>query len=588
MEPETKTCQNCKQNFTVDAEDFGFYEKMQVPAPTWCPQCRMMRRMIFWNEHSFFKKKEERTGKEIFSMYPPESPVKIYERDFWWSDGWDPLSYGRDIDWSKPFLEQVYELDKDVPHPARSIINAVNSDYSNQAADLKNCYLVFNADASEDSLYCVGINKVKSCVDVFRSDNCELCYDVFGIFNSYQCSNSWLIFDSRNVALSYDMQGCSDCFGCVGLRHKQYHIFNERYSKEEYVEKLKTMNLGSYAAMQKHKRTWRQLCSAFPRKFLTGVQNNKVSGDYLRNSKNVKYSYSGVNCENVAYSQSMLLGVKDSYDYTNWGDNVELTYETQSVGGDAQNVKFSYECFGGVNDIEYSIYCPGSNNLFGCVGLNKKSYCILNKQYSKEEYQALIPKIKQHMMDMPYVDKQGRVYAYGEFFPPEFSPYGANEAAVMDFMEMNKELAQKYGLLWRETSAKEYQITLNATDLPDHINDVRDEITKEVIGCSSCGKGFRIVPTELQFLRRFAIPLPRACFNCRHSARVILRNPYPHRWYASACQCIGPTSKNGAYKNHSQHAHHASGPCPNTFESSYSPDKPDIIYCEQCYQQEVV
>lgn len=31
---ETKICQNCKKDFTIDPEDFKFYEKIKVPSPT--------------------------------------------------------------------------------------------------------------------------------------------------------------------------------------------------------------------------------------------------------------------------------------------------------------------------------------------------------------------------------------------------------------------------------------------------------------------------------------------------------------------------------------------------------------------------
>ncbi len=196
---ETRACKNCKENFVIDQEDFGFYEKMQVPPPTWCPECRMMRRMYFWNEHSFFKKLEKRTGKEIFAGYPPEADREIYERDYWWSDGWDPLSYGREIDWTKPFLQQIHELELVVPLPARSMVRNVNCDYSNECADMKNCYLCFNADQSEDCAYGVGILQLKNCVDVFRTTSSELSYDVLGALRCYQCFFSVLITNCRNV-----------------------------------------------------------------------------------------------------------------------------------------------------------------------------------------------------------------------------------------------------------------------------------------------------------------------------------------------------------------------------------------------------
>lgn len=545
----------------------------------------MMRRLVFWNEHNFFKKVENRTGKEIFSAYPPEAPREIYERDYWWSDAWDPLSYGQEIDWNKPFLAQIHELELKVPMPARSIIRSVNSDYSNEAADIKNCYLCFNADQSQDCMYSIGMLQLKDCVDIFRATNCELSYELFGCFNCYQCFFSSLCTDCRDVWLSYNCEDCNNCFGCINLKHKQYHIFNEPYSKEEYFAKLKEMNLGSFRGLSELKGKFEEFSLKFPRKFMVGLKNQNVTGDYVRNSKNTKYTYAAKDCENVKYGQSILMGAKDTYDYTNWGNQVELTYETQSVGEKVQRIKFTYQSFDGASDMEYCVYCPSSTNLFGCVGLHKKQYCILNKQYSKEEYEEFVPKIKKHMDDMPYVDKRGLVYKYGEFFPPEFSPFAVNESTVMDFMKMDKEKAEKYGLLWREINPKEYQVSIKTAELPDHISEVKDEIVKEVIGCSKCGLGYRIVATELEFLRRFGIPLPRMCFNCRHARRVNLRNK--PRWYSGHCQCTGVRSSNGAYSNAAAHFHE-NQPCPNTFETTYAPERPEIVYCEQCYQAETV
>lgn len=98
-------------------------------------------------------KKDFATGKDVFSMYHPDSPSRIYEHEYWQSDNWNPMDYGRDIDWNRPFLEQFHDLDLEVPRPARSILRLENSDYSNNAGDLKNSYLVFEANFVENSLY---------------------------------------------------------------------------------------------------------------------------------------------------------------------------------------------------------------------------------------------------------------------------------------------------------------------------------------------------------------------------------------------------------------------------------------------------
>ena len=54
MEQEIKVCQNCKKDFTIEPDDFAFYEKIKVPAPTFCPECRLQRRLAFRNERALY------------------------------------------------------------------------------------------------------------------------------------------------------------------------------------------------------------------------------------------------------------------------------------------------------------------------------------------------------------------------------------------------------------------------------------------------------------------------------------------------------------------------------------------------------
>jgi len=107
---------------------------------------------------------------------------------------------------------------------------------------------------------------------------------------------------------------------------------------------------------------------------------------------------------------------RDSYDHTIWGNGTELVYESQQVGDGAYNLKFCVESWVNVKNLEYCVECQSLSDCFGCVSLRNKKYCILNKQYSKAEYETLREKIKKHMDTMPYKDKMGRIYRYGEFF----------------------------------------------------------------------------------------------------------------------------------------------------------------------------
>jgi hypothetical protein len=93
------------------------------------------------------------TGKEIVSIYSPDKPFKVYHRDYWWSDKWNPLDYGRDFDFDRPFFEQFDELSKQVPKIALAAWDNENSEYVHDTANCKNCYLVFGSYEANDCAY---------------------------------------------------------------------------------------------------------------------------------------------------------------------------------------------------------------------------------------------------------------------------------------------------------------------------------------------------------------------------------------------------------------------------------------------------
>lgn len=572
MDSQTKVCQNCKKEFVIEPDDFVFYEKIKVPAPTFCWLCRAQRRMAFRNERSLFKRKSDFSGKDIFSAFAPDAPVKVYEKEVWNTDQWEPMDFGQDYDFSKPFFSQFKDLLGVVPLKNLNVVNGVKSDYCNNFTDPKNCYLAFNGKGSEDCMYGNGFTHSKSCVDTSNVGKSERCYESFWltqctntIFSS-QCENSYNLYFCR------DCVGCHDCFGCVNQRNKSYCIFNEQYSKDDYQKKILEFDIGSYAKLEDAREKALDFWVKFPTRFMVGLKNTNVSGNYIEHSKDVKNSFLVRESQNIHYSQYVqeLPGSKDVWDYTAWGDSNELVYECTACGIGTHNIKFCYNVQENVRDIEYSYMCSGSSDLFGCVGLRKKQYCIFNKQYTKEEYKKLVVQIKEHMDKMPYIDKKGRVYKYGEFFPIEISPFAYNETLAQDYFQLTESEASETGYFWRSPVERSYKPTITGRDLPDSITDVKDSITKEIIGCihegkcnDQCTVAFRIVPEELQFYKAFNLPLPRMCPSCRYARRVTQRTLL--NVYKREC-----------------------AKCKKEVETSYAPERPEIIYCEQCYQQEVV
>ncbi len=579
---ENRNCQNCKKDFIIESDDFAFYEKMKVPAPTFCSECRLQRRLTFRNERTLYKRPCGLCGKDTITMYDSEGGISSYCGECWWSDKWDPLSYGQDYDFSKPFFAQFSELMRKVPHQNLSVSykTLVNSDFTNMNHELKNCYYLFNSDYDENCLYSEEVEHSKDCMDVtmiegtqlaYESLNCNKCYQ---IYYSVDCESSHSVWFSKNLV------GCSNCFGCVNLRNQQYHIFNEQYTKEEYQKKIQEFNLSSHSVIQKLKQKSDDFWLTAPHKYMHGVKNLNSSGDYIHNSKFVKNSFIVAESEYCKYCMWLIVkGNKDCYDFTQFGENGQRVYEALVCGKNISDVIGSISAVEG-RKMSYSMYCFNNNNLFGCIGLRSKQYCILNKQYTKEEYEALMPKITAHLSEMPYVDKKGRVHGYGDFFPTEISQFAYNETSAQEFFPSTKEETEIKGFLWKEPKEKNYQITIKPSDLPEDVKDIGDDITSQIIGCAhegkcdqQCATAFRIIPQELQFYRANGIPLPRLCPNCRHYQRVLNRNP--NKLWHRVCMCD---------KNHPQHA----GKCSNEFETSYAPDRKEIVYCEQCYQAEVM
>jgi|SRR3989344_1085283 len=587
---EKRNCQNCHGEFLIDASDFEFYSKIKVPPPTFCPQCRLQRRLVQYNERVLYTRMCDACGKKIISRYPADSIMPVYDHACWQSDAWDALEYGREYNFSKSFFEQFYDLLKAVPVSATINVGSTGCDYCGCVLNCKNCYLSF-ANSCEDSAYVFGHKIIDSC-DVTLGLEVNQCYagvnisQCNGIFFSEQAESSY------SSSFLYDCRNVNNSFLCTGLRNKEYYFLNKPLTKEEYQEKLKEYDLGSYNIWRKTQETFKNLYLSAPHKYAHIRQSENVTGNNIQQTKNCYMCFDTVRgVEDCKYISGGGLNLKNSYDVHDSGTNAQYMYESVDIGLNASHMLFSIFCWEGYN-IEYSKDCNNCKNIFGCNGLRNKEYCIFNKQYTKEEYERLVGRIKKQMGEEPYIGKDGVEYRYGEFFPTEHCQFAYNETMANDHFPISEDVALVRGYGWAKKEHSEESVTLRASELPDHIRDVRDDIVDQVIECEHkgqcdelCNTVYKIIPMELRFLREKKLALPRFCPSCRQTQRVRRRNPY--RLWHRACQCSGQKSSNGVYTNTTNHAH-GTNPCPNEFETSYAPDRPEIVYCEQCYQAEVV
>jgi hypothetical protein len=536
--------------------------------------------MTWRNERSLYKRKCDAKGHEeiLISMYPPETKISVYDQHYWHSDEWEASLYARNYDFTVPFFKQWRELFFSVPFSNLLNIYSINCDFCNFVFDSKDCYLNFASDMNEDTAYLYHSIENRNCFDMLGARGNENSFELIDCNKCYASEYLTLCEECMDSKYCYDCRNCQDCIGCFGLRNAKYCIFNKQYTSKDYQNELD--KLASREQRDIIKNKFSSLLLSYPRKFINSRLAVNSTGDYLNNVKNCKNCFDVEGpAEDSRFITYGVTDIKNVYDFFAGGGYVENSYEVVSVGVHAHNIFFSGTTWESYN-IFYSFFLKNCSNCFGCVGIRNKQYCILNKQYTKEEYEELVPKIIEHMNAMPYVDKKGRVYKYGEFFPSELSPFSYNASIAQQYFPFIKEEVIKQGYKWKDVEERDYTIDIKKGDITNDIKNVQEDTIGKIIECEhqgkcneQCTEVFKIIESEFQFYKKMNIPLPCLCPNCRHYQRLKQRNPL--RLWHRKCMCDKENHLHGKEK------------CGVEFETSYAPNRPEIIYCEKCYQQEV-
>lgn len=565
---ETRNCQNCKKDFTIEPDDFSFYKKMKVPAPTFCPECRMIRRMMWRNHRAFYRRSCAICSKSILSVYKDEqAPVMCTE--CWMGDAWDPFANNRDIDWGQPLFPQINELLKVQPrvfqYRGGSILNC---DYANSVFSSKNIYLSFSIVNSEDISFSENVDNSKNSLDCLYCSDLDRCSWNVDCTGNYNCH--YMIDSHKNID-SYFLFDCANCQNCClssNLRNKSYVFNNQQLSKDDYEKAVEGLRLDTFSGFMYTRREFELLKQNSIIKFAKNINSVSATGEHINNSKDIHRSFDVTKSENISYS-FRVVSTKDLKDCC-WVLTGESEYETIS-GSDNSNSQIGCIVAFNSSRIEYSILCRGCSDCFGCVGLKNAQYCILNKQYTKEEYLELLPKLRKHMIDVPYIDVLGRSFIYGDFFPYDMCLFGYNETVAHDYFPKMKEEILSSGFNWKEPEIRTYKTTKDSISMPESISEVEDSILEDIIKCpnegnylTQCTSAFKLTKEELLFYRQNILSLPRYCPNCRHYDRLKYRNPM--KLYKRVCS-------NG---------------CGREFDTTYAPERTEKVCCEACYQAEVL
>lgn len=535
---ENKICKQCGNKFEVTNDDVGFYKRISVDVPKCCSDCRQIKRLVFRNERNLYHRKSDLSGKPIISTYSPDKKYTVFSPSEWWGDSWNGLDAGRDFDFSKPFFEQFNELLRDVPHIGILNTNNYNAEYDNFSEQDKNCYLVIAGNRNEDSYYCSYLWDSKNCMDCLNVERSELCYECVDCIKCYNAHFCEKCRNSHDVYFCSDLSSCENCFACAGLRNKKFNILNKQYSEEEYRKILSNPEEN-----QKILQEYEKLKAETPHLYAEMIACENCTGANLRNCKNVEYGFDAFEIEDGKYIENIPGRSKDVYEI-NGAAHVELCAELVSVA-------YANKCFAclyshnPLSDSCYCMYSSGSNNLFGCASLKKNSYCILNKQYSRKEYEKMLPKIIEHMK------KTGE---WGEFFPGWISPFCYNETLAHERFTVDKQQAEKWGYKWLNEEIKERITAENEQAKADGIN---------IFTCETCDKNYKIIDPERSFYKKIGLQIPKNCPECRYIKRAGKRPP-KKLWPRKCNKCEAEVM------------------------SPYATEKEVTIYCEKCYLSQMV
>ncbi len=445
----------------------------------------------------------------LISRYPEtaRSPI-ITSTKMYFSDIDTHDTYGQEYSSWEAFFQQFQDLFLRIPlqsvHDFRG--DSENSDYADIISSSKNVYLSWNVTrGNENILYSLWIKE--NCKNVSNSvmvwDNSENVFTSIGIIKSYDIFYSKYIHDSHHIWFSTNLNACTECLFCDNLTNASYYIRNEQYSKEEYfLEKNKILH-----SPIEFERYFSELSN----RGMNPGSRWKINGVFILNSENVEnglYVYNLKDARNIILSWYSY-GIEKLYDAIFCGMKSGW-YGVLCSGLQAENIYNSFWISGGMNNY-YCYACEwGCSFCLGCVGLKNKSFCILNKQYTKEEWYELADKIFTSM------EKDGTLW---DFFPGNMNPFYFNDTmAYLIDDSFTKEEVEKEGYMWRDKAIKvgipEGAEIVRSNELDTYqwydrdgnwqINP--DIMTKVIV--DKKGNYYKIVPMEYEFLMKHILPLP--------------------------------------------------------------------------------
>ncbi len=461
----------------------------------------------------------------LLTRYPDENRVTITTIEDFEAKRDSLLQYGREYESWFSFFKQFWWLFKVVPlRPLLTRWENERSTYADQIMSSKWCYLSNTViHDCENIIY--SLNVKDACANIFNSvyiqDNSHTIYSSLSVFRSSHIFFSQNILDSSNIWGSSNLQWCQECLFCDNLTNQSYCIYNIRYSKVEYIKRKK------------------QLLD--PMKFIDFLKKWT-----LENLATTDCTWSGIVASDQVENWFLVYQLHRwrNVMFSSWVDGNENLIDSVFVWSPYGSDYCGVVCAGrgehfycSVNIIDnsniyYSFYMEWCSFCLGCVWLKNKSFCIFNKQYTKDDWYK---KVNQIFTEM---DESGEL---GEFFPWRMNPYYFNDT-VASLVTLDTEIT-KEECLWSWYLRRDSHISVDIPTWVDIITiddlscyewwmcewqfysqrsvreswkilwewsqrTIHPDILKKVIKDEQWNH-YRVIPMEVKFLKKHGLPLPR-------------------------------------------------------------------------------
>lgn len=509
--PITRTCRISWSEFTISDQEIAILEKLSpvigdkkisIPLPTLSPQERERRRFQWRNYFNLSKWVCTKTGAPIISTFPKGSQYIVYSQSEWWKKEWDPMAAWEDIDPARGVSDQYYSIIRRIPHPAldNAYLDQENCDFINGNGKAKDCYLISNANTVEKCLYgyfLFNSSGITNANYVRFSENCSHSTHIWKCYNVHYAFDTSETRDSRYV---FSVIGGSYLLGCVGVHNATYQILNQSCSQKDYESTLEKLKYDETFTRAFEIKFQELICSVWiSDTILSGSTDS--SGDFCYDSKNAHHCYACGEIVDSAYISDSF-NVQDSMDISQWGENTTLAYDSWVIGQNVSRIYFSSNIWWGSHDIYYSVKCMGCSYLWGCSNLTNATYCIYNKQYSKVDWEREV---------LALIERMRSTKEWGEFLDSKYALYPYDVSFAMMKFPLTKSEALARWLTWIDYSDTIEWVTrtIPAEKLPFDIREIPDDVLNWAIKCRITGKPYKIQPMELQFYRKFSLPLPK-------------------------------------------------------------------------------